>query len=79
VLKVHDKATTDDPWLRSSDAAAYLGISTYWLTRLAADEKSGLVGHKMSDAAKGRWRFKRADLDAWLTRGRKPVGRPKGS
>lgn len=55
----------DDRWLTSREAAEYTGYATVTLTEAAyRGELKGVRG----GTVKGRWRFKRGDLDAWMSR-----------
>ena len=60
----------EDRWLTTREAAAYTGYTTDTISTAAAARE--LEGYR-SGPVKGRWRFKRSALDAWLRRGnRKP-------
>lgn len=64
-------APTDPPWLNLAQAANHLSCSPDWLKRLAA--KGEVVAYKTSDSPRGRWRFRPADLDAYIERHRQGV------
>lgn len=67
--------------MTTAEAAAYARVSVHTITDNA---KAGrLSGVKTSSdprkAKRAHWRFRQADVDAWLEAGRVPVGRPRGS
>lgn len=69
--------THDDGWWKCEKAAAYLGFSPKAVREGAF--KGTLPGHKYpANSKRGRWRFKRDELDGWLSK--KPtVRKTKGA
>ena len=58
-----------DGWLTSAEAATYGRVSRH--TILDAAERGDLGGVKVTpDSPRSQWRFRPADIDAWLERGR---------
>jgi excisionase family DNA binding protein len=51
-----DDATTEEPWLTTSEAAAALGSSDSWVRQQIAS------GRLPAEKQKGKWRIKKADL-----------------
>lgn len=70
-VKFDDTAAEGDRWMRTREAARYVGISTSELHRRVA---AGEVPHEQ-EAPGAALFFKRADLDAW----RRGEGRRRGS
>ncbi len=62
-----------DDWLETEQAAVYLNLTPKTVREGAV--KGTLPGHKYPlNSRRGRWRFKRDELDSWLSR--KPRVRP---
>lgn len=61
VRLLRDQAPANDSgWLSAEDAAGIIGMHPKTVVRMARFK--GLVGHQIGRA----WRFRRADLDAWI-------------
>ncbi|MGK0256956.1 MAG: excisionase family DNA binding protein [Candidatus Azotimanducaceae bacterium] len=70
------RAGAPDAWMETEEVAKYLGLQPKTVREGAA--RGTLPGHKYPPGSKrGRWLFKRAEIDRWLTR--KPrVSKRKG-
>lgn len=56
-------------WLTSTEAAAYAKVSVNTIRDAA--EHGDLGGVKVTpNSTRSRWRFRHADIDAWLEQGR---------
>ena len=60
-------------WLGADDAAEYTGYSVHTIRDAAASGE--LSGTRRPGTTRSKWKFRRADLDAWLEAGRRTAPR----
>jgi excisionase family DNA binding protein len=72
-VSVNPHRPVAEDWLETEQAAVYLNLTPKTVREGAV--KGTLPGHKYPlNSRRGRWRFKRVELDSWLSR--KPRVRP---